>query len=266
MPELPDLEILNRLVHDHCRGRRIAQAVAGDPGILRGISSDALEKRLKGEEIQSSARYGKHLFILFRGEALAMHFGTNGSLELVSRPGTEPPYTRLCLNFEEGDALAYVNPRRLGSVSLCESVESFVNQLGLGPDVLDPAFDRKAFTVILAGSKRDVKTVLMDQRLMAGLGNIYSDEILFQARIHPETAARDIQSDTAARLFSAMHNTLKTAIDSGADSERSVDQLPQDFLLPQRHRGGHCPRCGTALATLKNAGRTSYYCSHCQQK
>jgi formamidopyrimidine-DNA glycosylase len=260
------VEALNRLVLDHCRGRRIAQAVAGDPGILQGISSDALEKRLKGEEIQSSARYGKHLFILFMGEALAMHFGTNGSLELVSRPGTEPPYTRLCLNFEEGDALAYVNPRRLGSVSLCKSVESFVNQLDLGPDVLDTAFDLKAFAAILSGSKRDVKTVLMDQRLMAGLGNIYSDEILFQVRIHPETAARDIQGDTAARLFSTMQKTLKTAIDCGAGSERGMEQLPKDFLLPQRHRGGHCPCCNTALATIKHAGRTSYYCPHCQQK
>lgn len=266
MPELPDVEILNRLVLDHCRGRRIAQTVAGDPGILQGISSDALEKRLKGEQIQSSARYGKHLFILFRNGALAMHFGTNGSLELMPRPGTEPSYIRLCLNFEDDGALAYVNPRRLGGVRLCQSVESFVNQLGLGPDVLDGAFDLKAFTAILSGSKRDVKTVLMDQRLMAGLGNIYSDEILFQALIYPHTAAKDIRRDTAARLFGAMQKTLKTAIDRGAGSERGMEQLPKDFLLPQRHRGGHCPRCGTPLATMKRAGRTSYYCPHCQQK
>jgi formamidopyrimidine-DNA glycosylase len=195
-----------------------------------------------------------------------MHFGMNGSLQFVPRGAAEPPYTRLQLNFEGGDSLAYVNPRRLGGVGICESIERFIAQSSLGRDVLDPGFDLRKFGATLAGSKRDIKTVLMDQQVMAGLGNIYSDEILFQARIHPETAARDLPAETVARLFGAMHQTLKTAIDCGAGSERGMDQLPKNFLLPRRHRGGHCPRCGTALATAKRSGRTSYYCPHCQQK
>jgi formamidopyrimidine-DNA glycosylase len=266
MPELPDVEIFNRLVLHHCRGRAIAQAVVSDPGILQGISSDALEQRLKGEQIRSSARHGKHLFILLKAGALAMHFGMNGSLRFVPRGGAEPPYTRLRLDFDDGDGLAYVNPRRLGGVGICESVEGSVNELGLGPDVLDPGFDLEAFTAILAGGKRDVKAVLMDQQLMAGLGNIYSDEVLFQARLHPEVTARNLRSEAVARLFRAMRKTLNAAIEYGAGSERGVDQLPKDFLLPQRHRGGHCPRCGTGLAAGKRSGRTGYYCPHCQQK
>jgi formamidopyrimidine-DNA glycosylase len=264
MPELPDVEIFSRLVLNHCCGRTIAQAVVSDPGILQGISADALEARLKGEPIRSSARYGKHLFILLRAGALTMHFGTNGSLQLSPRDGTEPPYTRLRLDFDGGDGLAYVNPRRLGGVGMCDSVAGFVGQLGLGADVLDAAFDLEAFTAILAASKRDIKAVLMDQRLMAGLGNIYSDEVLFQARIYPDTVADNIRGERAARLFGAMHETLKTAIDCGAGAERAAERLPRDFLLRQRHRGGHCPRCGTALATTKHAGRTSYFCPRCQ--
>ena len=264
MPELPDVEIFNRLVLGQCCARTIAQAVIRDHGILQGIPADALQARLKGEPIRSSARYGKHLFILLRAGALTMHFGTNGSLRLVLRDGSEPPYTRLRLDFDDGDRLAYVNPRRLGGVGICDSVEQFVAQLGLGPDILDAAFDLKAFTAVLAASKRDIKAVLMDQRVMAGLGNIYSDEVLFQARIHPDTAAGNIRGESAVRLFSAMHETLDTAIRCGAGAERSVERLPKDFLLPQRHRGGHCPRCGTALVIAKHAGRTSYYCPRCQ--
>jgi formamidopyrimidine-DNA glycosylase len=195
-----------------------------------------------------------------------MHFGMNGSLQLVPRGEDEPPYTRLRLDFDDGDGLAYLNPRRLGGVGICESIERFIAQSSLGPDVLDPGFDLRKFVATLAGSKRDVKVVLMDQQVMAGLGNIYSDEILFQVRIHPETPARDLRSETVARLFDVMHGTLKLAIDCGAGSERGVDQLPKNFLLPRRHRGDHCPRCGTTLATAKRSGRTSYYCPQCQQK
>jgi formamidopyrimidine-DNA glycosylase len=265
MPELHDVEIFNRLVLGDCCSRTIAQAVVRDPGILQGVSSETLEARLKGKEIRSSARHGKHLFILFGPEALVMHFGTNGSLGLVPHDGTEWAYTRLLLHFDGGGCLAYVNPRRLGGVGLCESVEEFIGRSGLGPDVLDDAFDHRAFAAILAGSKRDVKAVLMDQRLMAGLGNIYSDEVLFQAGIHPQTAARNILEGSAARLFGALHETLETAIRWGAGSERAVERLPKDFLLPQRRRGGHCPRCGTGLTAAKHAGRTSYYSPRCQR-
>ncbi len=264
MPELPDVEIFNRPVRDHCCGRTIGHAEITDPGILEGISAQALERRLQGQRIRSTGRHGKNLFVILSGAgALAMHFGTNGSVELVSQAGTTPPYTRLQLHFEGGDRLAYVNPRRLGRVSLCESAEAFIAQLGLGPDALDPSFDLQAFTAALGG-KRDVKSVLMDQSLIAGIGNIYSDEILFQARIHPGTAAAHLKGKSVSKLFHAMRDTLETAIRCGAGSEQAAEKLPKDFLLPQRHRGGRCPRCHTPLATAKRAGRTSYYCPHCQ--
>ncbi len=265
MPELPDVETFNRLVRDHCCGRTIEQASVSDPGILEGISPEALERRLQGQRIRSSSRHGKHLFILLSSPgALAMHFGTNGSLQLVSKGDAAPSYTRLELHFKGGDRLAYVNPRRLGRVSLCESAEAFIAKSGLGPDALDPSFDLQAFTAALGGGKRDIKSLLMDQSLMAGIGNIYSDEILFQAGVHPGTVAARLKGQGASRLFRAMRKTLETAIRCGAGSEQAAERLPKDFLLPQRHRGGHCPRCQTPLATTKRAGRTSYYCPRCQ--
>jgi len=265
MPELPEVEIFSRLVLEHCRGRGIDRVTVGDPGILDGISPEMLERRLEGERIRSSSRHGKHLFIILSGAgALAMHFGTNGSLQLLSRLAAEPPYARLQLYLEGGDCLVYVNPRRLGRVGLCDGPEAFVARSGLGPDALDPAFDLRAFTAILAASKRDVKTLLMDQKRIAGIGNIYSDEILFQARLYPGTLAAKLANGGASQLFHAMRETLGAAIRCGAGSEQMTERLPKDFLLPHRHPGGVCPRCGGLLATDKRGGRTGYYCPRCQ--
>ena len=267
MPELPEVEIFKRMAADSCRGRVIREPVVSDPGILEGISAKDLERRLKGERLQSSRRYGKHLLIeLSGGGALAMHFGMNGSLALISKGEPDPPYTRLQLHFDKGDRLAYVNPRRIGRVSLAESEEAFVAEAGLGPDVLDTAFNSQVFAAILAAGRRDIKSVLMDQTLMAGIGNIYSDEILFQARIYPGTASGKLKREDANQLFRTMRKTLQTAIDSGIGSEQATERLPKGFLLTHRRQEGRCPRCDTPLATTKRSGRTSYYCPRCQPK
>ncbi len=267
MPELPDVETFKRTVADRCRGRTIDHAVVGDPGILEGISARDLEQRLKGARIASARRHGKHLFLELRDAGvLAMHFGTNGYPQIVHEPAEDPPFTRLALVFEAGDRLAYVNPRRLGRVGLAESVDAFVADGKLGPDALDPGLDQSAFAAILAGRSRDIKSALMDQSLVAGIGNIYSDEILFQAGIHPAAPASRLSPESATRLFRVMRQTLETAVDRGAGSERDVDRLPKNFLLRERHAGGHCPKCDTLLSVAKRGGRTSYFCRRCQPK
>ncbi len=267
MPELPDVETFKRTVADRCRGRTIDHAAVSDPGILEDVTAKDLERRLKGARVQSAHRHGKHLFLELRDDGvLAMHFGTNGYPQIVPGPAADPPYTRLVLVFEAGDRLAYVNPRRLGRVNLAQSVQAFVTDGKLGPDALDPHFDEPAFRAVLAGRGRDIKAVLMDQALLAGIGNIYSDEILFQAGIHPAIPANRLSPERVTRLFRAMRKTLETAVDCGAGSERDVDRLPKSFLLRQRRAGGHCPKCDTRLSVAKRGGRTSYFCSRCQPR
>jgi len=264
MPELPEVEIFEK-VAEACRGRIIHHVSVTDPDILEGILAKDLEHRLKGQGVRSTQRHGKYLFIeLSSAGTLAMHFGMNGSLKLVPEGEPDPSYTRLQLYFEKDGRLAYINPRRLGRVSLAKNAEAFISETKLGPDVLDTTFDAHSFEAILASSKRDIKSVLMDQALMAGIGNIYSDEILFQARVFPGTAANELKGKKAAQLFHTMRKTLETAVKSGAGSEQGIERLPKGFLLPQRHRGGICPRCGAPLETVKHGGRTSYYCRHCQ--
>ena len=261
---MPDVEIFRRLVAEPCRGRVVARADVFDRGILEGISPEALAQRLAGRRIMSSERYGKYLFIGFAAAGvLAMHFGTNGSLRLFPE-GATAAATRLALQLADGSHLAYVNPRRLGWVSLWESPAALVAHLRLGPDALDARLDAAAFAAILGNSRRNIKALLMDQQRLAGIGNIYSDEILFQARVNPGRIAADLDRETVARLFHAMRETLQTAIRCGAGAEQATERLPPDFLLPHRHPGGRCPRCGALLASVKRAGRTAYHCPHCQ--
>ena len=267
MPELPDVETFKRTVADRCRGRTIDHVVVNDAGILEGLSAKDLERRLKGARVESAHRHGKHLlFELKDAGVLAMHFGTNGYPQIVHEPTADPPYTRLALVFEAGDRLAYVNPRRLGGVTTGPSVGRFIADRRLGIDALDPDFDSLGLANLLAVRSGDIKSVLMDQAVVAGIGNIYSDEILFQAGIRPGIAANRLDRERVNRLHRAIRKTLDTAVDCGAGSERDVDRLPKTFLLGQRHAGGHCPKCDTKLSVAKRGGRTSYFCPRCQPR
>lgn len=265
MPELPDVELFKRVLDEHGLGKQVQRLEVADPASLEGATAAALQRRLKGERLSSSSRHGKVLFAGFEEAAtLAMHFGTNGSLQAVARGGEEPSSTRLLLGFSDGERLAYVNPRRIGHVCVTESAARFITDENLGPDALDPAFDKTALADVLAQRRQPIKAVLMDQSRIAGIGNIYADEILFQAKLHPAAVARALDAGMRHRLFDAMKHVLQTAIDRGAGAEHFIHRLPPGFLLPERHAGGHCPRCGTALVVDKRGGRTSYHCPHCQ--
>jgi formamidopyrimidine-DNA glycosylase len=265
MPELPDVEIFKRVMDRHGGGRVVARVVVADPGSLEGASAATLQRRLKDKHLSGSRRHGKVLFAEFEDAAtLAMHFGTNGSLVGLSPDEHEPPSMRLTFEFTDGARLAYPNPRRIGHVCLVASAASSIADQRLGPDVLDPAFDEKAFAAALANRRQAIKAVLMDQARMAGIGNTYVDEILFQARVHPGVVSNALDAAARHRLFAAMKHVLQTAIDCGAGAENFIDRLPKGFLLAERHAGGHCPRCGTALVIDKRGGRTSYHCPRCQ--
>lgn len=265
MPELPDVEIFKRVLDQHARARVVARIVVDDPGSLEGATAITLQRRLKGKRLSQSLRHGKVLFAGFQdAPTLAMHFGTNGSLHALSPDDEKPPSTRLLFAFSDGNRLTYINPRRIGHVCVTDSAAAFIAEQHLGPDALDADFDESAFAAALAGRRQPVKAVLMDQARMAGIGNIYADEVLFQARLHPGVTAGALDAATRRRLFSAMKNVLRTAIDRGAGAEHFTDRLPAGYLLPERHAGGHCPRCGAPLVIDKRGGRTSYHCPKCQ--
>jgi formamidopyrimidine-DNA glycosylase len=221
--------------------------------------------QLRGNRFEDSRRRGKHLLVrLARDGWLTLHFGMTGNLVYFRDEADDPPYDRVRFDFKGGRHLAYVNRRMLGRVGLADDADAFIKAEGLGPDALDPAFDAEAFARAIAGRRRDVKSVLMDQTLIAGIGNIYADEILFQARLHPKSFVTSLSEEERTALFEQIKAVLQTAIDCGAGAEQFLERLPDQCLLPQRERGGSCPRCGASIASLKAGGRTSYYCPRCQ--
>jgi formamidopyrimidine-DNA glycosylase len=267
MPELPDVELFKHLVERDCLGRIVAQVDVADPGRVEGTPVSYIQKSLLSTRLRACHRYGKYLIIEFDGAgSLAMHFGPNGSLRLVHKTQPDLPHVRLSLVFSDGDRLVYLNPRRIGRVRLVESAEAFVAESGLGPDALDPSLDQAAFAAILANRRQPIKATLTDQARIAGIGNTYSDEILFHARLHPGTIAATLGPDETRRLFRSIRSVLRTAIDHEAGAEGFADRLPNGFLLPERHAGGRCPRCGTAIESEKYGGRTNYFCPACQLK
>jgi formamidopyrimidine-DNA glycosylase len=265
MPELPDVEGFKRVLTKNALRKTINRVVVSDARILGKLSARTFASRLQGAELVAVLRHGKHLMAnVDRGGWLTLHFGMTGALQFVRNRDEEPPFSRVRLDFANDGSLAYINKRMIGRVGLIEDAADFIAAEELGPDALDPRLDFHAFKTSVIGIKRDVKSVLMDQKIIAGIGNIYSDEILFQAHINPTERIETLTADQLKRLFLKIREVLKTAIVRGAGSEQFVERMPKGSLLPERKKGGHCPRCRLPLKVFKMGGRTGYCCPRCQ--
>jgi formamidopyrimidine-DNA glycosylase len=262
MPELPDVEVYRRYLTATCLQREITGVEARTADVVANLSVSELEEGLVGHAFRSTGRHGKYLFAHLDGaQTLIMHFGMTGKPDYFKEPADEPAYTKVLFTFANDYHLAYVAPRKLGGLRLVKDVDRFVEAKDLGPDVFRDDFSLAQFRQLLAGRRGLIKSALMDQSLMAGIGNVYSDEILFQARVHPRADVQSLSENSVKDIYEAMRWVLKTAI----DHEAEPDQFPDSFLIPQRHEGGHCPGCGGDVATVKVSGRTAYYCPQCQE-
>ncbi len=265
MPELPDVEGFRRVLARNALGKTIAEVAVSDARILGKLPVRTFAARLRGARLVEVRRHGKHLMVkLDQGGWLTLHFGMTGALQVQKQSGSEPPFTRVRLDFEGDGSLAYTNKRMIGRVGLAADAADFIATEKLGPDALDRRLDFDAFKAAVLGRKRDVKSVLMDQEVIAGIGNIYSDEVLFQARLNPATRVDQLAPGELKRLFAEMRDVLKTAVSRGAGSEQFVERMPKGSLLPRRIKAGRCPRCRSPLKIFKVGGRTAYCCPNCQ--
>lgn len=266
MPELPDIETFKNVLITSALRKTIERVVVSDKRILGKLPARTFVSRLEGARLVAARRYGKNLLAnINSGGWLYLHFGITGALHFVPKPEEETPFTRVRLDFVDDGSLAYTNKRMIGGrVGLVDDATEFIAAEKLGPDALDPRFDFPAFEAAVLGVKRDVKSVLMDQEVVAGVGNIYSDDILLQARINPTRRMDKLSPIELRRLFSQMRKVLETAIAAGAGSEQYVDRMPESSILLERKKGGHCPRCRASLEILKIGGRKAYYCPQCQ--
>lgn len=258
MPELPEVETFRDYLESTSMGQAIERVSVLSPEILEGIKAPQLRSRLEGRRFRSTGRHGKYLLVqLDSGERLSLHFGMTGCLQHLEEGEETPPYARLMFDFDSGSRLAFICQRKLGRVSLLGRGESIGTAKRLGPDALDMDFE--AFRTALQRRTAVLKSALMNQKLIAGIGNLYSDEILFQAGIHPQTRVAQLDEEALERLFEKTREVLRTAVDLHADFEK----FPGHYLIPHRGRGGECPE-GGELRRTKISGRTSYYCPRCQ--
>ena len=261
MPELPDVACFKSYLDATSLHRKVTGVERLNAALLRDVSPAAFRKALTGHRFESSLRHGKYLFVrLDGGKHLVMHFGMTGFLKSSKHGSETPDPTQAEFLLDDGYHLAYVCQRKLGHLTVVGEPQELIERHELGPDALDNALDAAAMAERLSQSRAAVKSALMNQKLLAGIGNIYSDEILFQTRLHPSTPASDLDKATLRKLHRNMRKVLNKAIERDA----KPNQLPRTYLLPHRHEDGECPRCGHPLETLKVSGRTAWLCPHCQ--
>jgi formamidopyrimidine-DNA glycosylase len=259
MPELPEVEQARRYLEKNALNRRIRSVEVLDDGILQDIDAATFEQVLKGGSMTTAGRRGKQMFLgLDDGSFLTVHLGMTGDV-IVDKDEPAPKYSRIAFRFEDGISLFYVDQRKFGAIGIVGSVDRFVTDHRLGPDAL--CINRTDFIERVSNHKKAIKTVLLDQSVLSGIGNLYADEVLFQARLHPSMRADAISHRRLADLYRHVGKVLKGSIAVSSD----FDALPEGYLLRSRVEGAPCPRGNGSLVMVKVGGRTSIFCPRCQR-
>ncbi len=261
MPELPDVHMLGRYVDSTVIGRTIRHVhVDHRDLVLDRLSPQALGASLAGKRMVGTARWGKHLFVALHPRPhLRMHFGMTGNL--VAGKLTDdrlPEHARVVFELDDRWRLVYVSQRMIGEVGVVDDPETYVREQDLGPDAL--RVDVNTFVDLFKGRRGSIKTALMDQHVLAGLGNVYVDEVLYQMHWHPRTRQSQLGPGDLRRLHLRIRRVLNRAIDAGADPHN----MPHTWLITHRRRGRPCPRCNDTIQRIEISGRGTYYCPTCQ--
>lgn len=257
MPELPEVEIYRRHVERHALNQRIVDVRVLDRRILRGTTAAALRRALTGRRFVATRRHGKHLFVSSTGGSwLYLHFGMTGDIHYYEG-NEEPRFSKVIFDFSKRHHLSFEDARLFGAVSLIDDPDDFIRARRLGSDPFEPHYRSTTFRNALRPKKGAIKSLLMSQTVVAGLGNLYVDEILYQTSIHPLRRVTQLDDREASSLFRVMRRVLRMAIERGEDGR----PLPSSFLLPHREEDTPCPRCGAPIRRAVVAGRTTYFCS-----
>jgi formamidopyrimidine-DNA glycosylase len=274
MPELPEVETIRLALEPHLVGRRLEHVEISDSRLVRPFEPDAVSAELEAELIVALERRGKYLIMRFEsGRALLIHLRMTGSLRHAA-PGSlaEDPHRRAVVRLDDGSDVAYRDVRRFGTWHLLEpqELDPYLAQR-LGREPLERTFTARRLGERLAGRRAPVKAALLDQRTVAGLGNIYVDEALWRARIHPLRPARTVGTDELARLTRAIKDALKAGIARQGASLRDYStpdgrrgRMQEEFRVYGRE-GEPCTRCGTPIDKIRAGGRGTWYCPNCQR-
>ncbi len=273
MPELPEVETVKRTLNQLVAGKRIERMTITLPRILqRPTEPEQFADMLVDRTIQSVERRGKFLRILLDGLVLVSHLRMEGRYGVYEQGEPVERHTHVRFHFTDGTELRYKDVRQFGTMHLFEPGDEFVlpplNKLGIEP--LDDAFTLQSFKKTLAKRTTKIKPLLLNQEFIVGLGNIYVDEALFTAGIHPERPADSLTPAEWAKLFEAVRATLGRAVEAGGSSIKSYVNgqgemgMFQHELLVYGRKNEPCSQCGRAIEKLIVGGRGTHICTACQ--
>ena len=274
MPELPEVETVRTSLEPVLLGRTFERVAIDDPRLTRPFDPQAVARELEGERVVSVERRGKYLVVRFEsGRVLLVHLRMTGSFRHV--PAGAPadgPHTRAVVRLDDGSDVAYRDVRRFGTWLLVEPSELDTYLAArLGEEPLARGFGPAALAAGLANRRAPLKAVLLDQRTLAGLGNIYVDEALWRSRLHPLRPANSLDADELRALHRGVRAALRTGIARQGATLRDYAKpdgrrgsMQHEFKVYGRE-GEPCDRCGTPIAKTRAGGRGTWYCPTCQQ-
>jgi formamidopyrimidine-DNA glycosylase len=273
MPELPEVETIRLALEPHVVGRRFERVEINDSRLVRPFEPMAVAAELEGEHVVALDRRGKYLIVRFEsGRVLLIHLRMTGSLRHAAGGALgDDPHRRAVVNLDDGSDVAYRDVRRFGTWHLLEpeEVEDYLGRR-LGGEPLERSFTARRLAERLAGRRAPIKAALLDQRTVAGLGNIYVDEALWRAQVHPLRPAGTLDPDELARLTKAIRAALRAGIARQGASLRDYSTpdgrrgRAQERFRVYGRAGEPCPRCGTPIDKIRAGGRGTWYCPSCQ--
>jgi len=273
MPELPEVETIVADLRPHLAGRTIVRCELRFPSIVRYPEPEAFADSITGLRIEAVGRRGKFILIaLGGGRLLVVHLGMSGQLRLVGADTEIANHTHVILDLDDGRQLRYVDPRRFGRVLLGTEDELIASGTlpRLGPEPIDPAFDADELYRRFRRRRAPLKALLLDQAMVAGVGNIYADESLHRAKLRPDRAAGSLSRKSVRRLHESLRDSLEVAIKNRGSSVDTYRDAwgevggQQEMLLVYGRGGEPCFTCGRPLSIVRIAGRSTVFCRRCQ--
>jgi len=269
MPELPEVETLVRELKAELTGAILQSVHILSPASIAEPQPLEFARQLSGRKVLDSCRRGKHAILLLSdGWHLIVHFRMTGRLLITNTSQPTPRWARVQFRLRDGRIMWFVDMRKFGRLILTPYPDRLL--MHLGPEPFDPALDAATFHAILKKHRRPIKSLLLDQRAIAGIGNIYADESLFEAGINPLRQTCDLGHQEASNLLQAIRRVLTSAIENRGTTiatysdARGIPGEHQAHLQAYGRAGNPCARCGTDIVRIRLSGRGTCYCPQCQ--
>lgn len=254
MPELPEVHTFQQYFNEAALDVPIKKVVVHDEKIIRNVDGLQFSKWLKGKTFTHSERRGKYLFAgLDTGQYLLLHFGMTGDLKYYQDKEEAPKHERFVILFADGYRLGFDCPRKFARIETIENLEEYITKTKLGEDALK--ISEKEFLELMAKRKTSIKGFLLNQKLLAGVGNLYADEILYQTKIHPASQVLALKPKQRKAIYASMNSILQKAVDHTAHYK----EYPDDWFFQWRVEGQKAPNGKSVVSIEKIAGRTTYF-------